>query len=469
MTYYLLSSPETIVSLVRTGRLYATLPASSESGFISCSRNIQDCLASKTLPDNETFVIEINIPDKRESNRFIHAGDVADPYDFVVLRDFEPGWIIKTRAITTAGQILLNNLLSSSLDRYGLWGRKSLSNHQLELISSREEHINLIKKAFAEAKRKILITSRGIQGDLFRLANLDQLITKARAENVEIYIYYSDHGKIDSEIVRFLERLGVHVNETFTHSKILAVDHRFISIGSFNWLEANTRYQAGEEGSFFYSGPECKALVEESWQHIKHYRNIQFSNFRLVSQFVNDQEMQKTLTIDIDQSELSYLATLEQHRGFIGECFKSAKSRIIIGSPFVNHQFKFDISIHMIKDAIRRGVDIYLLYQPLYGHESILQSYFNRFLISGKVHLLPANNFHTKILIVDDKIMSQGSYNWLSADRDIESPYHNHEVSLVIEGEKASRLIGQFFSQTRLGKAIENQILFSNGSYRTGT
>lgn len=56
-------------------------------------------------------------------------------------------------------------------------------------------------------------------------------------------------------------------------------------------------------------------------------------------------------------------------------------------------------------------------------------------------------------MIVDDNMIAEGSFNWLSASREALSPHHNHEVSLVLEGSKAKDLIQDFYV-SRVGQEV---------------
>ncbi|MCY4780371.1 hypothetical protein ORI89_11970 [Sphingobacterium sp. UT-1RO-CII-1] len=46
--------------------------------------------------------------------------------------------------------------------------------------------------------------------------------------------------------------------------------------------------------------------------------------------------------------------------------------------------------------------------------------------------LLLANGVHNKTILIDDSVLIEGSFNWLSATRDKTSPYHRSEASIVI-------------------------------------
>lgn len=50
------------------------------------------------------------------------------------------------------------------------------------------------------------------------------------------------------------------------------------------------------------------------------------------------------------------------------------------------------------------------------------------------------NNLHAKLLIIDDNIIVEGSFNWLSAKRDKVSE-QQFDSSILYQGEKVKELI----------------------------
>jgi phosphatidylserine/phosphatidylglycerophosphate/cardiolipin synthase-like enzyme len=148
-----------------------------------------------------------------------------------------------------------------------------------------------------------------------------------------------------------------------------------------------------------------------------------------------------------DKSNIIYIPTLDQHCGFLQECLEKAKTRMIICSPFISayRQYEDDLAIPAISDAIKRGVNIYFIV----GKKSKALSDFKQYLDqlkSSNIHIIAIGNIHLKTIIVDDFIISEGSFNWLSASRDDQSDYHNHEQTLVVEGALARPLIENFLS-----------------------
>jgi inosine/xanthosine triphosphate pyrophosphatase family protein len=63
--------------------------------------------------------------------------------------------------------------------------------------------------------------------------------------------------------------------------------------------------------------------------------------------------------------------------------------------------------------------------------------------------LVILKGIHNKAVAVDDSILIEGSFNWLSAVRDKSSPYFRHEVSQIIQGDDAQTQIAQLLEELK--------------------
>jgi phosphatidylserine/phosphatidylglycerophosphate/cardiolipin synthase-like enzyme len=329
----------------------------------------------------------------------------------------------------------------------------------IDRLSTYTEHLDFLQLALKKAKKTILITSFSINHETLLKANLYQLIPEARNRRVKIYIYYNDQKYVDPGIISFLKKHGVFCEQAYTHSKILAIDTNLVATGSFNWLSTiDSKYQECEEGSLVIHG-DCKELVEDFWKYIKHYRHRQFAYEGAVRKFERNAENNSAIIYKMDETtELEYLPILDQQCGFFQECFDSAKQRLIICSPFISSigQYEDDIDVNVLRKTTSRGVDIFFICA---AESNSLES-FRNFLSkvnSPKIHLIAASNIHLKTIIIDENLIAEGSFNWLSAARDDESEYHNHEQTISVRGDMAKELIEKFF-QTRVGLSIQHEM-----------
>ncbi len=304
-------------------------------------------------------------------------------------------------------------------------------------ISTYEEHVNLLKKVFQKAKKTILITSYHLSEETFEKADLYQLIPQAlsRSSELKIYIYYNDQKEdhIPINIKQFLNQFSGRVifNVAYTHSKILGCDKNFVAIGSCNWLSIyNKNYPESDEGTFFFSGEDlCVDVLKDCWNHLRYYRNLQFYNKKAINRFNNNEENLSTCIYDLDQDlNLEYLPTLEQNLAFFKEVFDVAQKRIIICSPFISSHasYEYDININLLRKTVSRGVDIYFVCSKNSNSLKYLDAFLAE-VASPKIRLIPADNIHLKTIIIDDCGIAEGSFNWLSASREEDSDYHNHE------------------------------------------
>ena len=326
----------------------------------------------------------------------------------------------------------------------------------LDRMTSFEQHINLLQAALRDARWTLLITSYSISHETMFNANLYGLLKGAAERGVRIYIYFNDQKDVRDSVLDFFDQNGIFCDEAFTHSKILAVDSKFIAIGSFNWLSTIDDKKAScEEATIVYRGKSCKTIKEDLWKYIRYYRNDQFENDYRVDKFELDTKNESALSYSIENnSKLIYLPTLEQHRIFIKKSFSEAKQRLIICSPFISstNVFEADINQTTLKSAIERNIEIYFICSKESQHLPNLRDFLTTVNYSN-LNLITLDNFHLKTVIIDDDLIAEGSFNWLSASRDRDSVYHNHEVTLIAQGKMAKTLIDRFY-HSKVGEAL---------------
>jgi phosphatidylserine/phosphatidylglycerophosphate/cardiolipin synthase-like enzyme len=500
--YYYASRPETIVSIIASGHLPTDFIKQANINTMLCTKNIKDCFDGNYTLFHNVYIVHIELSEQSDfltlnavpitsirqitvlsneaKNHLQRIFNNKCPVPIKIRSDVFPESKPQTtkRLITDffktkqsefipAAAVELTPTKVPRLDKST--AKTPKYRETVGRLSTLDEHIHLLKLAFEEAKQTILITSFGINKDTFTKAGLIRLITTARSRNIRIYIYYNDQKQVDKELLVFLKNNDVMCAETYTHSKILAVDRTFIASGSFNWLSGcNSSYKDSEEGSFYCRDREvCEGLIEEFWKYIKYYRNHQFKNYRRVDAFDRSGDKDTCVSIELqDKSNIIYIPTLDQHCGFLQECLDKAKTRMIICSPFISgyRQYEDDLAISALRNAIKRGVNIYFIV----GIKSKALSDFEQYLEqleSTNIHIIAIENIHLKTIIVDDFIISEGSFNWLSASRDDQSDYHNHEQTLVVEGVLARPLIESFLS-SRVGQTF---VAHSNAKHKSSS
>lgn len=334
----------------------------------------------------------------------------------------------------------------------------------IERISTYAAHIALLQAAFRTARYTILLTSYSMEERLFNDANLWVLLPEARRRGIKIYLYSNDQNEVDDTIINFLDACSVQGDSAYTHSKILAVDNKWVAIGSFNWLSAVTgNYDPNEEATLVYRGQQCQMLMETIWTYLRFYRNIQFGNDRRVDHFTSNPQNDRARSYSINNnSALQYLPTLAAHRLFLQNALNRSNCRVIICSPFISSagQFIADINLALLHRAAQKNTKVYFICLANSPHIEQLENYLAQVNAPQHIFLIRMSNMHQKTILVDDNhtnsLIAEGSFNWLSAARDEDSEYHNHEVTLVVQGEKAKPLIEQFYT-TPVGRLLVNQ------------
>ena len=504
--YYVTARPETVVSLVKTGFFPNELPPYiKKTKEIICYKEIILCAQTSNTPCHQTFILEIDIPTSIYSVLLTPDNTEGSDDRPIILYPIKPEWIQKIIVYSQQGQRLMARLFKNEcpkrvelnpnvyldlkstintskqtvtqkpqlnddkkrkrdheenhvtqLNENLIDSSKILSTKQLYRLSTINEHIEQLKSAFSEAKRTILIISYEINNQTLRDVGLYQLIILARRRGVRIYFYWNDQKNIDESTLRFLSQQRVSYSETFTHSKILAVDNCLVALGSFNWLSIkNDHSNTGTEGTIVCRGAVCEQIISDLWKHLKNYRNYQFENFKNIEKFENNPLHHCAIEYDLDEnSRLTYFPTLELHRAFIRNIFNVAMTRIIICSPFISStgNFRDDIDHQLLQEASDRGVEIFFICSENDPYIREFQHFLGQ-LNSTNIHLILINNFHLKTVIIDDQKISEGSFNWLSATRDRFSQYHNQETTFLVSGLKAKNLIEHFF-QFEIGQSI---------------
>jgi phosphatidylserine/phosphatidylglycerophosphate/cardiolipin synthase-like enzyme len=316
------------------------------------------------------------------------------------------------------------------------------------VLSSREEHMEVFKQEIKNAKKSILITSYGVFPPNKDDVGIYALLKKARKRGVKIYIYGHPDKALDEATVNFFEDYSISYDDCNTHAKILTVDHSFVSIGSYSLL---SKPQENEWSNYTFCIRDEEVtygLIEEIWTHLKYYRNLQFGNWKQVQYYENNPYNSGVPTWK--NGKLEYIPSLDAHRSLIQEAFETAAERVIIFSPFINLKSGCleDFNENTLSKTLKKGIVIIFFCREDDEGISSLQNYLGRFQKEPNLYLFPIKNFHHKTIIVDDHLVTAGSFNWLSASRDKESGFSNHEATLVHKGKTAKAIIKSILSET---------------------
>lgn len=139
------------------------------------------------------------------------------------------------------------------------------------------------------------------------------------------------------------------------------------------------------------------------------------------------------------------ISELDKHRRVLNRAIYTAKNRLVIVSPFISIKaIEDDSLIEHLKNIIEEGVDVTVFTdQNLDSPTGKLKnnSKLGREALTNiGVELKIIQGIHQKSILVDDDILIEGSFNWLSAVRDETSPYFRQEVSYIITKDVDSKL-----------------------------
>lgn len=140
------------------------------------------------------------------------------------------------------------------------------------------------------------------------------------------------------------------------------------------------------------------------------------------------------------------LSTLEEHTGLLRQAFKEATKKLLIVSPFISiRAIEHDHLIPLMRETVERGVEV-VVYSDfrldcdkqtgLLGKEADAG---RKALVENGIKLILLKGIHNKLLAIDDSVLVEGSFNWLSASRN--GIYSRHECSVKLISPEATKHI----------------------------
>jgi hypothetical protein len=153
-------------------------------------------------------------------------------------------------------------------------------------------------------------------------------------------------------------------------------------------------------------------------------------------------------TIKLEHTELIH--ELEAHREVLRRAFAEARFRLVIVSPFISRRaLESDRILEQVRAARAPRPDgstprIVIVSDQSLNRERANYQQCLRWLeeAGAKVHSELRSGVHSKLLLVDNRWLVVGSFNWLSAVRDLSDPYCRHDSSIRYDGAQAVEMIG---------------------------
>ncbi|NDV69957.1 AAA domain-containing protein [Dysgonomonas sp. 25] len=155
---------------------------------------------------------------------------------------------------------------------------------------------------------------------------------------------------------------------------------------------------------------------------------------------------------DVNTESSQRVDTLEKHQKCLVRAFEKANRRIVIVSPFISaHALMADDLLTQIKKCVSRNVEV-IIYtdnnlDKVNGKLKDSSKKGRQLLLEAGAILKILNGIHNKALAIDEDILIEGSFNWLSAVRDKNNPHFRLEVSQIILKEEAKQQIVQLLKE----------------------
>lgn len=156
------------------------------------------------------------------------------------------------------------------------------------------------------------------------------------------------------------------------------------------------------------------------------------------------------------------LSTLEAHTGLLQQAFKESAKRLLIVSPFISiRAIEHDNLLPQMREAVERGVEVVVYsdsrldYNGQTGSLREEADAGRKALVENGIKLILLKGIHNKSLAIDDSVLVEGSFNWLSASRD--EAYSRHECSVKLLSPEAAKHISNLMKEL---DAIEPESVF---------
>jgi hypothetical protein len=167
-----------------------------------------------------------------------------------------------------------------------------------------------------------------------------------------------------------------------------------------------------------------------------------------------------------EKPEIQRISKLEEHRQILREALAESTERVLIVSPYLTHGAMMADDIPAgVRAASERGVQVCVVYSRDLNHQPALAAQAADILSKAGAEVTVATRIHSKTLAVDGSWLVEGSFNWLSAKREVGHRYQYRESSLVYRSPDAHELIRDAWRDAA-GKEIPNRTAASTGGAR---
>ena len=314
----------------------------------------------------------------------------------------------------------------------------------VSFIHGTQSHIETYVRVIDEAEGHVIIASWNLN---FIPKEIFSSLMRAKNRGVSISFVVQSVKRPDS-VKYFRENdqddYSFTLFETKSHAKFLFVDSTTLVLGSYNALgdpcEESLDASLCIKGSIKQLWPFYMSIYE-TYTDIGEDLGSIFDGLAMISK-VRHPEPRPLLQISFDdQSKIFLLRTIKEHEDFL-KLATPYNGDVSIYSPFStkDNTFKRLQSLHKFL-PIHAKIHLKVLPKFQNGLARLVSE------IDGLQNRITIETVasHQKIVILGNETLCIGSLNWLSAAQDDKASYSNVELSVVLQGPKAAKIIKGFF------------------------
>ncbi|NGX39871.1 MAG: Cardiolipin synthase B [Chlamydiae bacterium] len=350
--------------------------------------------------------------------------------------------------------------LSTSSTRTSKHSAKKQKKREMEVmfVHGKDDHIDTYANCIDDADSHIIIASWNLN---FIDKTIFSSLMKAKRREVSISLVVKSvrrqetldcfYGDEDSSSDYYF-----HLSETKSHAKFLFVDSKTLVLGSYNAL--GDSYDESLDASVMLKG-----TVEQLWPFYmsiyETYTSIGedlggiFDGIAMISKVRNPGPRSLLQRSFEDGGKIFLLRTIQEHEEFL-RLATPYNGDVSIYSPFSTRDNTLK-RLQALEKILPTSVKVSLKVLPEFanGLTRLLAKVPN---LQNRVSV-EISPSHQKVVVLGTETICIGSLNWLSAAQDSNAHYSNAELSIVLQGAKADKIIKKFYSAKNASTSVDKQ------------
>ena len=293
----------------------------------------------------------------------------------------------------------------------------------IEKPALKDLNVSSVKNAINNYKKRMSDKSNRLNGSLLEITKIKKsyieynkvniLVFMNKKEELDLRVYERTTRKQDyEEILLKMFADNIQIFEFDKKTSLDKDDDIILSDSISNKLLLEARKNTQDIIKADKEINQLKTQLEELSTHADELKDEE-STIQIIElkSEIQKRESEK-------RQELRILSTYE-HRDILINAIKTAKTQLIIVSPWIKIGGLSDNLFVFIKNALYRGVNIYIGYgisEELDSNRDLLIKLqdLSKRKTKGNLNLIALNNTHEKVLIKDNDFMVITSFNWLS-------------------------------------------------------